>query len=62
MHVACLVFLSSMLIAAPVMAIDFYVAINSASDSCHVVLKEPDGDVMLSLGGPYKSYGGPLRR
>lgn len=36
---------------ARAMATDFYVAINSATDSCHIVLQEPDGEVMLLLGG-----------
>ena len=49
-------FLGSVLIAGPAMATDFYVAINSATDSCHIVLQEPDGEVMLLLGGPYTSY------
>ena len=53
---AWIVFLGSVLIAGPATATDFYVAINSGTDSCHVVLAEPDGEVMLSLGGPYTSY------
>ena len=53
---AWIVFLSSVLASGPALATEFYVAINSATDSCHVVLQEPDGDVMLALGGPYASY------
>ena len=49
---AWIVFLGSVLIAGPAVVTYFYVAINSATDSCHVVLEEPDGEVMLSLGGP----------
>jgi hypothetical protein len=53
---AWIVFLSSLLVSGPALATDFYVAINSGTDSCHIVLEEPDGDVMLPLGGPYTSY------
>lgn len=45
-----------MLIGGPARATDFYAAINTATDSCHVVLEAPDGEVMLPLGGPYASY------
>jgi|GEM_PF-3939487 len=51
-----IVFLSFVMVSAPALATDFYVAINSGTDSCHVVLEEPYGEVMLLLGGPYASY------
>ena len=53
---AWIVFLSAVLVSGPALATDFYVAINSTTDSCHIVLQKPDGEVMLSLGGPYTSY------
>lgn len=34
----------------------FYVAHNTLDDKCSIMIKQPDGDTMVAIGGPYTSY------
>lgn len=56
MRIAWTAFFLTVLAATPTLATNFYATKNMASESCHVVLAEPDGEVMKKLGGPYASY------
>jgi len=41
----------------PVFATSFYVALDTHSDQCRIMVTEPDGQIMRMLGsGPYASY------
>ena len=34
----------------------FYVALNTLDDKCSIMIKQPDGETMVAIGGPYTSY------
>lgn len=44
-------------IASPAYAASFYVAFNTITEKCSIMITEPDGETMVALGSPYASYG-----
>jgi hypothetical protein len=50
---ACLI----VLLGDPALATPFYLAVNTSTGECHVMVTDPDGQTMRKLGeGPYQSY------
>jgi len=47
----------TMLFAGPALATSFYLALNTNTGDCHVMVTDPDGQTMKRLGvGAYQSY------
>lgn len=42
--------------ASPAYADSFYVAFNTMTNQCSVMITEPDGDTMIALESPFASY------
>lgn len=40
----------------PAYADSFYVAFNTITEQCSVMITEPDGETMVALGSPFASY------
>ena len=41
---------------SPAYAESFYVALNTMTNTCSVMITEPDGETMIALGSPFGSY------
>lgn len=41
---------------SPAHAESFYVAFNTITEQCSVMITEPDGETMIALGSPFGSY------
>lgn len=41
---------------SPAYAESFYVALNSMTNKCSIMITEPDGETMIALDSPFASY------
>ena len=56
-HLSCAVIcLLAIGLTSPASAESFYVAFNTMTNQCSVMMTEPDGETMIALGRPFGSY------